>query len=286
MSEAGIESQGRAFDGYMVYIELQYNLKQHYLVFIHKGPAIVNSCKLFLFFLSLALIPLSVNADWKDFVSSLKNTIKEETDQKKAPILPEKTIVAGLKEALNKGIEKSVKQLGRKNGFMGDTSVKIPMPKTLKDIDKGLRAVGQDKVADKFILTMNNAAERAVSKTTGILVHAVKKMSLKDAVNILNGKDDAATQYFRKTQSENIKAAIKPVVQKAVDSVGLTEKYKKMIEKAGFLAQFFDKDSLDIDQYITRKAVDGIFIKIALEEKRIRKDPLARTTDLLKSVFG
>ena len=236
--------------------------------------------------LTFFLVPMSVNAGWDDFVNSLKNTIKKETQQKKDTSLSEETIVAGLKQALNKGIDKSVKQLGRKNGFMGDRSVRIPMPKTLKDIDKGLRAIGQAKVADKFIRTMNHAAENAVSKTTSVLVSAVKKMSLKDAVNILKGKDDAATQYFRKTQSKNLKQVIKPIVHKAVDSVGLTSNYKKMLKKAGFLAQFFDKDSLDIDQYITRKALDGIFVKIAIEEKRIRKDPLARTTDLLKSVFG
>ena len=246
----------------------------------------MNSPKNILLFLSLTLIPLSVNAGWNDFVSSLKNTIKKETEQKQSPSLSEEKIVAGLKQALNQGIDKSVKQLGKKNGFMGDKSVKIPMPKTLKDIDKGLRAIGQARVADKFILTMNHAAETAVAKTTGILVNAVKKMSLKDAVNILKGNDDAATQYFRKTQSENLNAAIKPVVHKAVNSVGLTDNYKKMIKKAGYLARFFDKDSLDIDQYITRKAIEGIFIKIAVEEKRIRKDPVARTTDLLKSVFG
>ena len=246
----------------------------------------MNFPKILLLFLSLTLISLPVSAGWNDFVSSLKNTLKKETEKKTTSPLSEKTIVAGLKQALNKGIEKSVKQLGRKNGFVEDDSVKIPMPKTLKDIDKGLRAIGQDKVADKFILTMNHAAEKAVSKTTGILVHAVKKMSLQDAVNILKGKDDAATQYFRKTQSKNLRASIKPIVHKAVNSVGLTDSYKKMIKKAGFLAQFIDKDSLDIDQYITRKAIDGVFIKIAIEEKRIRKDPVARTTDLLKTVFG
>ena len=133
---------------------------------------------------------------------------------------------------------------------------------------------------------MNQAAEKAVPKTIDILIAAVKAMTIKDALNILNGKQDAATQYFKRTSSPHLRGAIKPIVQKATGSVGLTRSYKNMMAKAGFMAKYADKDSLDIDQYITDKTIDGLFNKIAVEEKRIRDNPVARTTDILKQVFG
>lgn len=160
------------------------------------------------------------------------------------------------------------------------------MPKTLKKVDKGLRKIGREKYADRFILTMNRAAEKAVPQTMTILLNAIKAMSLNDALAILNGEQDAATQYFRRSSSQQLRGAIKPLVTDATNAVGLTENYKKMISKAGFLASYIDQDSLDIDQYITDKTLDGLFIKIANEEKRIRSNPVARTTDLLREVFG
>ena len=200
--------------------------------------------------------------------------------------LSEDTIVTGLKQALNQGVEQSVKQLGKENGFLGDATVKIPMPGTLVKVESGLRKVGQNKVADNFINTMNHAAEQAVPKTTDILIAAVKNMTLNDAMTILKGEPDAATQYFKRTSSPALRTAIKPIVKSATSSVGVTDSYKKMIGKAGYLAKFIDQNSLDIDQYITDKTIDGLFIKIAVEEKRIREDPVARTTDVLRNVFG
>lgn len=225
-------------------------------------------------------------AGWQDFANDLKASVKAKTTKQPGTHLSQETIATGLKQALNQGIDKSVKQLGKPGGFTQDATVKIPMPKALKKVDKGLRKINQGKVADKFIHTMNQAAEKAVPKTVDILVQAVKAMTLKDALNILNGKPDAATQYFKRTSTPHLRAAIKPIVKKATSSVGLTSSYKKMMAKAGFLARYVDKDSLDIDEYITDKAIDGLFVKIALEEKRIRDNPLARTTDILKQVFA
>ncbi len=239
-------------------------------------------------FISLLLIalPQLSQAGWKDYFNDIKQNIKGESDKSSGSSLSEETIVSALKQALTQGVEQSVKQLGKDNGFLGDASVKILMPRTLSKVEKGLRKVGQDEVADDFIGAMNHAAEQAMPKTTDILIKAVKDMTLKDAVKILKGEPDAATQYFKRTSSSHLSSAIKPIVQTATNSVGVTDSYKKMINKAGFLAKYVDKDSLDIDQYITDKAVDGLFTKIAVEEKRIREDPVARTTDLLKDVFG
>lgn len=234
----------------------------------------------------LIMLPQLTQAGWRDYFSDLKDTVKEKTAVSKGSPLSDEIIVDGLKQALNQGIDTSVKQLGQKNGFLNDASIKIPMPGALNRLDRGLRTIGQGEVADKFINTMNHAAEEAVPGTVNVLLQAVKAMSLKDAIKILKGEEDAATQYFKNSSSSHLRVAIKPVVQKATNSVGLTDAYKTMMDKAGFLTRYIDKDSLDIDQYITNKTIDGLFTKIALEEKRIRKDPVARTTDILKQVFA
>ena len=236
----------------------------------------------------LLTLPILAHAGWQDYLNDIKKNIKGETTSPTtaAALLSEETVVSGLKQALNQGVEKSVKQLGKENGFLGDAAVKIPMPDTLRKVETGLRKVGQDKVADNFINTMNQAAEKAVPMTTDILVTAVKNMTLKDGLNILKGEPDAATQYFKRSSTPQLRSAIKPLVTKATNSVGLTNNYKQMISKAGYLARYVDQDSLDLDQYITDKAIAGLFIKIAVEEKNIRENPVARTTDLLRNVFG
>lgn len=239
----------------------------------------------FMILIAFAIQPVA-QAGLLDYFKDIKQNLKKETAANNQSPLSEATIVDGLKQALNQGVEQSVKQLGRENGFLGDASVKIPMPGSLGKVESGLRKIGQDKVADNFIATMNRAAEQAVPKTTDILIQAVKNMTLKDAMNILRGEPDAATQYFRQHSTPGLRTAIKPIVQTATSSVGVTDSYKKMISKAGYLARFVDQDSLDIDQYITDRAIDGLFVKIAVEEKRIREDPVARTTDVLRNVFG
>lgn len=239
-----------------------------------------------LLLLILILIPHMSQAGWDDFVSDFKKSVKEKAGASTGSSLSEEKIIAGLKQALNQGVEKSVKQLGASNGFLNDASVKIPMPRSLKKLDRGLRKIGQKKVADQFINTMNHAAEQAVPETIDILMSAVKSMTLQDGVKILNGENDAATQYFKGKYLSQLRTIIKPIVHRATNKVGVTDAYKKMINNAGFLARYLDEDSLDIDQYITNKAIDGLFVKIAVEEQRIREDPVARTTDLLKEVFG
>lgn len=235
---------------------------------------------LFFFLLSFST---TLFAGWQDTINDLKKSIDKKSSS--IPSISEETVAKALKQALDQSVRKSVAELGKSGGFLKDGSVKIPMPKSLRKLDKGLRKIGQAKLADKFIDTMNHAAEKAVTRTVDILIQAVKSLSLKDAILILKGEPDAATQFFKRKSTANLRRAIKPIVVQATSSVGLTHSYKKMMKKAGFLSKYVDKDSLDIDQYITNRAVDGIFVKIALEEKRIRSNPAARTTDLLKQVF-
>ena len=190
------------------------------------------------------------------------------------------------KRALEKGTRNAVSLLGREDGFLANPQVKIPLPKTLKKVEKGLRKIGKDELADEFVMTMNRAAEKAVPEAATIFADAVSNMSFEDARTILQGEDDAATQYFRKTSGDKLKQKFLPIVKDATDQAGVTSGYKKMTSKLGMLSSFIDVDSLDVDEYVTSKALDGLFTVVAAEEKKIRDNPLERSTDLLKKVFG
>jgi hypothetical protein len=223
-----------------------------------------------------------IQAGWLDqlFGGSKSNLVTSAT------ALSTDEMTRGLKEALAQGTEKAIKNLGASNGFLGNMNVKIPMPKKLQDIEKGLRMMKQDKYADEFIATMNHAAEAAVPEAAPIIGDAIREMTVADAKTILNGPDDAATQYFRKVSETRLKEKMLPIVKQATEKAGVTAAYKNFTTKAGFMASFLQKERLDVDQYVTDKAFDGVFKMIAVEEIEIRKNPMARSTDLLKKVFG
>ena len=196
-------------------------------------------------------------------------------------------ISGGLKEALGKGVSSAIKSLGKEDGFLGNIRVKIPLPKSLQRIEKVARVAGQGKAVDEFVTSMNRAAEKAVPVAAQVFVEAIKKMSFDDARQILfSGKDESATQFFRTSSEENLREKFRPIVEEFTAKTGVTQKYKAMIGKAGFAAQFLGKDATDLDGYVTQKALDGLFLLIADEEKTIRKNPIGRTTSLLKKVFG
>ncbi len=204
-------------------------------------------------------------------------------------------VVGGLKEALGKGVERAVSSLGHDGGFLTNLNVKIPLPEKLQTVEKTLRLAGQSQLADEFIGSMNHAAEQAVPVAAGVFGDAIKQMTIEDGKAILSGAPDSATQFFRRTTQTNLSAKFYPIVQKATDSVGVTAKYKAMMGKftaANSLGGLFGKSSpallstADIDTYVTGKAMDGLFKMVADEEKSIRANPVARTTDLLKTVFG
>jgi len=180
--------------------------------------------------------------------------------------------------------------LGQTNGFLNDVSVKIPMPDTLKKVERTLRSLRQEKLADDFVTTLNRAAEQAVPEAAGVLGDAVKQMTVADAKAILTSTNAAATAYFRRTSETNLHERFLPIVRKTTAEAGVTGAYKSMTEKASFggfsAGSFLGQDAIDLDGYVTHKALDGLFVKIALEEQRIRDNPAARTTDLLQKVFG
>jgi len=207
--------------------------------------------------------------------------------------LSQDQVVQGLKEALGKGVQQAVSQLGHDGGFLTNLNVKIPMPEKLRTVEKTLRVLKQDKLADDFITTMNHAAEQAVPEAAGVFGDAIKGMSIEDAKVILMGTNNAATQYFRRTTETNLYAKFLPIVKRATDQTGVTSAYKGLMAKAesansfgSFGRSLLGAESMDVDAYVTNKAMDGLFKMVAEEEKRIRENPAARTTALLEKVFG
>jgi hypothetical protein len=199
--------------------------------------------------------------------------------------LSSKDTASGLKEALAKGAEAAIAQLGQANGFMGDARVRIPLPESARAAEKLMRSLGMKKQADELIETMNRAAELAVVQARPILTDAVKKMNFADARGILVGGEDAATQYFKRTTSAAIAAKFLPIVKQSTAKVNLAGQYNQYAGQAAKLG-LLDKKDADLDTYVTRKALDGLFLMIAEQEKAIRKDPVGSGSHLLQKVFG
>ena len=211
--------------------------------------------------------------------------------------LSQDQMVQGLKDALAKGVQQAIAELGHDGGFLTNLNVKIPMPEKLQKVETTLRAMKQDKLADDFVATMNHAAEQAVPEAGSVFADGLKQMTIEDATSILTGPNDAATQYFQRTTQTNLYARFYPIVQKATAQTGVTAAYKNLMAKAdvtkslGSLGSalggsLLDKDTMDVDAYVTNKALDGLFKMVAEEEKQIRQNPVARTTDMLQKVFG
>lgn len=221
--------------------------------------------------------------------SSFLDNLLKDTPAAKTPAPAQQkdpaTVAAGLKEALSIGTEKAVGNVGKVDGYFGNALIKILMPEKLRKIADTLSAVGYKKEVDAFVLSMNRAAENAAPKAKPIFVDAIRQMTIDDARKILGGGDTAATEYFKGKTTGKLTEAFKPVIAKSLDDVGATHAYKNMIGKVDKVP-FLNKESLDLDSYVTSKSLEGLFIMVGQEEKNIRTNPAARATDLLKSVFG
>ncbi len=200
--------------------------------------------------------------------------------------LTQDQVTRGLKEALGKGLQQAIGSLGKAGGFLTNPAVKIPMPEKLQSVEKTLRSLQQDRLADEFIATMNQAAEQAVPVAATVFTGSLKRMSVEDAKKILNGSKDSATQYFRKTTTAELTQQFLPIVQQATAKTGATAAFKQIMDRARIASPFVSLPTVDLDGYVTDKTLDGLFKMVAEEEKRVRENPVARTTDLLKSVFG
>ncbi len=194
-------------------------------------------------------------------------------------------INAGLKEALTRGAEAAVAQLGKPDGFFGDAQLKIPLPPSLQKAEKAMRLLGMGKQADELVLSMNRAAEAAVPEAKTLLVDAVKTMTLEDAKGILTGGKTSATDFFRRKTEAQLTERFNPIVKATTDKVGLAQQYNRY---AGMAAQFnlVDKEQASVDQYVTREALDRLYKVIGEKEMALRANPLQAGSDLLKKVFG
>lgn len=205
--------------------------------------------------------------------------------QTPAYALSETDAASGVRAALERGASAAVGRLGRTDGFLGNQSVRIELPGFLNDGAKLLRATGQRRRIDALVTAMNRAAEAAVPQARALLVSAAKSMSVEDAVQIVRGGDTAVTEFFRRKTREPIGEKFLPIVQRATEKVSLAQKYDAVAGQAARLGLLRREDA-DLNGYVTGKALDGLYFMIGEEERKIRRDPLATGSEILKQVFG
>lgn len=238
--------------------------------------------KIFASLLAAALIlchPRDAMAfDWRSTLS--KVGVSNKTTINDTPI------GSGLKEALRIGIDKTVQIVGKKDGYFTNSAIKIPIPEKLKMVETVLRKVGMGQKMDEFVLSMNRAAEKAAPYARDIFIDAIGKMSIEDAQALMNSGDTAATKYFDKATRPELIKLFQPMIQRSMQDYAVTRQYGDLmgqVKKIPFAGQF---QQLDIESYVVNKSLDGMFYTLGEQEKQIRRNPAARTTDLLRQVFG
>ena len=217
------------------------------------------------------------HAQWRDFMKDLGIGNKSSVSNAK--------IGSGLKEALKISSTNAVKLTGRTNGYFQNKAIKILMPERLQTLEKGLRLVGYGEQVDRFVLSMNRSAEKAAPFAKDIFFDAIGEMSFDDAKKVLSGGDTAATDYFKDKTAHRLEAAFRPAVEKSMNQFQVARQYKDLVGRYENIP-FANRIAFDVDQYVVTNAMDGLFFVLAQEEKKIRTDPAARVTDLLKDVFG
>jgi len=232
---------------------------------------------------TLAIITLTVSA--QNFNDLKKKAEKQLTLPTAPKGFTEEEAGKALKEALSKGAVNGSATVSKLDGYFGNPKIKIPFPPDAKKIEEKLRSIGLNKECDDVILSVNRAAEDAGSSAKDIFVKVISDMTITDAINIVKGSDNAGTEYLKSKSRAMLVEAFKPIIKASLDKVGATKNWELVITKYNKVP-FVEKVNPDLVQYATEKAIDGLFVKVAEEELQIRKDPIARTSDLLKKVFG
>jgi hypothetical protein len=194
-------------------------------------------------------------------------------------------IAAGLKEALRISTGNAVASTGKPDGFLKNDAIKILLPEKLKTVSRAMHLMGKGAEMDELEVGMNRAAEQAAPEAKEIFIHALTKMTFEDARKILSGDDTAATEYFKKQSSGELTTAFTPIVHRSMENVGVVRQYDQVVQASG-AESLLGGDPLNLDKYVVEKSLDGLFYMLGQEEKKIRKDPVAQTTNLLKEVFG
>jgi hypothetical protein len=239
------------------------------------------------FIVSLLLFTSHAYADWGDMLDDLKSATKSfvpgaETD---SGSLDTNTVISGLKEALSIGSQRAIDNISKTDGFLKNPDIKIPLPPQVEKVGGLMRQFGMSGLADEFETSMNRAAEDAAPQATTIVINAIKAMSIEDAKKILNGPDDAATQYFKEKTSNDLSSLFRPTVESSLDQVGSTRYYNQLSDQVAALPVVGQNLNVNLPDYVTEQALNGLFTMLAVEEKKIRENPAARTTELLKTVF-
>lgn len=242
------------------------------------------------FCIPIVLTLLASNADAKSLKDQLNQALQPKTNSA-APvasgIVSQADASSGIKEALAQGVTASIAKLGTTDGFLKDQAVKVLVPKKLRSVSDTARKLGAGKYVDQFETSMNRAAEKAVPATAEVFGQAIRQMSVSDALAIVRGDPDAATQYFRRTSGDQLKAKMLPIVQQATAQTGVTQNFKAMSDKSGgLIGKLGGGEAMDLDSYVTDKALDGLFFYIASKERDIRANPLQAGSTLLARVFG
>jgi hypothetical protein len=207
-------------------------------------------------------------------------------DSTRGGALDESTVVAGIKEALKVGTENAVMSTSKIDGFLGNQLIRIALPEQMTTMASTLRKVGFGSQVDELEVGMNRAAELAAGEAKQVFWNAIKGMTVSDAFGILNGGNTAATEYFREKTSASLRARFRPIVEQKIQEVGLSRIYSKVADTYNGLPLAGNQKMVDLDEYVTDKTLSGLFTVLGTEEQKIRQDPLARTTDLLRKVFG
>ncbi len=223
---------------------------------------------------------------FKTFIHRGVNTVDHGKGNQKSGGLTQTDISEGLRQALQVGAKNATGKLSLKNGFFGDALVKVLMPPEAKKVETTLREIGMGQYVDDAVLAMNRAAEDASAKALDVFVTAIKNMSIQDALSILNGGNDAATQYLKAKTTAQLTSAFRPIIQQSLNKVNATKYWSTVFTTYNKLPTTFHKINPDLPAYVTERALNGVFVYVAQEEGKIRKDPAAQVTDLLKKVFG
>ncbi len=231
---------------------------------------------------------LQPQAGWGDLLKKLEDNapaLLQSTPVQESNSLDTDTLVRGLKQALEVGTQRAVANVSKPDGYFSNPSIRVPLPTV---VDRGsalLRKFGMGSVVDEFELSMNRAAEKAAPRATEYFLQTLKAMSIEEARTIYQGPDDAATRYFQQRTASQLEGEFKPVIKEAMEQVGVTRYYQALVHQAAQYPMVGDM-ALDLEQHVTDRALDGLFLMLAEEERLIRQDPVARSTELLKQVFG
>jgi len=232
----------------------------------------------------IALLNLSTNTACAQLFEDAKDAVEETTNAGSSGLSQEEA-AKGIKEALKKGAKKGVADVSQLNGYFKNPEIKIPFPPDAQEVADKMRDIGMGDQVDKAVKKMNRAAEDAADQAKPIFINAITSLTIQDAIDIVNGKDNAATNYLRRTTSSQLKKEFKPDIEKSLNKVNATKYWNDIITRYNKIPMVEDKNP-DLAEYVTDRAIKGLFVMVAKEENKIREEPIARTSDILKKVFG